>query len=89
MVRELVGGVIDGVRGAGYLAKHPRLWKLVVGPALAVALAGALLFGPLLAIVGALGLVGWTSLAIACATVIATIAMLVAGPFDELLSEAI
>ena len=89
MARELVAGVIDGLRGAAYLARHPRLLKLVVGPALVVALVTAVMFGPLLVLVGAIGFVGWTSLAIACATVIATIAMLIAGPFNELLSEAI
>jgi uncharacterized protein involved in cysteine biosynthesis len=89
MVRELLAGVIDGARGAAYLVRRPRLLKWIVGPALAVALVGAVTLGWLFALVGAIGLVGWTSLAISCGTVIATIALLISGPFNELLSEAI
>ena len=89
MVRQLIAGVMDGVRGAAYLVRHRPLFKWVVGPVLVVTLVAAMTFGWLLALVGAVGLVGWTSLAIVCATVIATIAMLIAGPFNELLSEAI
>ena len=87
MVRQLIAGVMDGVRGAAYLVRHRRLFKWVVGPVLVVTLVAAMTFGWLLALVGAVGLVGWTSLAIVCATVIATIAMLIAGPFNELLSK--
>lgn len=89
MARELVAGVIDGARGAAYLVRHPRLLRLVIGPALVVALVGAVMFGPLLALAGAIGFIAWPALAIAFATVIATIAMLIAGPFNERLSEAI
>jgi len=89
MLRDFAAGVIDGVRGAAYLARHRGLWKWVLAPALVVTLVAVVTLGWLVAIVGALGLVGWTSLAIACATVIVTFAILVAGPFDELLSEAI
>jgi CysZ protein len=89
MVRELAAGVLDGLRGAAYLARHRRLWKWVVAPALVVTLVAVVTMGWLLAIIGAIGLVGWTSLAIASATVIVAFAFLVAGPFNELLSEAI
>jgi uncharacterized protein involved in cysteine biosynthesis len=89
MVRELVDGVLDAARGAAYLARNPALLKYVVGPAIVVALVGAVTLGPVLAIVGAIGIVGWTSLAIACVTVAVAIAMLISGPFNEMLSESI
>lgn len=89
VVRELVAGVIDGVRGAAYLAGRPRLWKLVLAPAVVVALIGVLTLGWLVALLGTIGLVGWSALAIASATVIVTFASLVSGPFNEMLSEAI
>lgn len=37
VVRELVLGVSDGLRGAGYLAARPRLWVWVLLPAIAAA----------------------------------------------------
>ncbi len=89
MVRELAAGVTDGVRGAAYLARHRRLWKLVLAPALVVAVVGVATLGWLVAIIGALGIVGWGSLAIASATVTVTFASVIAGPFNEMLSEAI
>jgi uncharacterized protein involved in cysteine biosynthesis len=89
MVREVITGVLDAARGAAYLARHRGLLKWVVAPAVVVTLIAALTFGWLIALIGAVGIIGWTSLAIACATAIATIAMLVSGPFNELLSEAI
>jgi CysZ protein len=89
MVRELAAGVLDGLRGAAYLARHRRLWKWVVAPAVVVTLVAVVTMGWLLAIIGAIGLVGWTSIAIASATVIVAFAFLVAGPFNELISEAI
>ena len=33
MVAELVKGIYDGLRGAAYLARHPRLWVWVIAPA--------------------------------------------------------
>jgi uncharacterized protein involved in cysteine biosynthesis len=89
MLRGFVAGVLDAVRGAGYLLRHPRLLKWVIAPALVVTLSALLLFGWVVALVGAVGLVGWTSLAITCAIVIVAIAALVAGPFQERLSEEI
>ncbi len=89
MVRELAGGVLDGLHGAAYLARHHRLWKWVLAPALVVTLIAVATLGWLVALVGTLGLVGWTSLAIACASVIVTVASLIGGPFNEILSEAI
>ena len=32
MVGDLVRGVYDGLRGAAYLAQHPRLWSWVIAP---------------------------------------------------------
>src|SRR5580704_1380614 len=89
MLHGFVAGVLDAVRGAGYLLRHPRLLKWVIAPAVVVMLAALLLFGWVVALVGAVGLIGWTSLAITCATVIVAIAALVAGPFQERLSEEI
>ncbi len=37
MLGELVLGVYDGLRGAAYLARHPRLWKWVIAPAIVAA----------------------------------------------------
>ncbi|HEY5923732.1 MAG TPA: EI24 domain-containing protein [Kofleriaceae bacterium] len=34
MIGELVKGVYDGLRGAAYLARHPRLWVWVIAPAI-------------------------------------------------------
>lgn len=34
MIGELVLGVYDGLRGAAYLARNPRLWVWVIAPAL-------------------------------------------------------
>jgi len=89
VLRDFTTGVIDGARGSAYLVRHRAVWKWVLAPAAVVGVAVAVLLGWLFAIVGATGLVGWTSLAIATATVVATFAVLVAGPFNELLSEAI
>ncbi len=89
MIRDLAAGLIDGVRGAAYLARHRSLWKWVAAPAIVVALVAAVTLGWLVALLGAIGVVGWTSLAIASATVIVTFASLIAGPFNEMLSEAI
>jgi CysZ protein len=89
VVRDFAAGVIDAGRGALYLVRHRRLWKWVVAPAVVVALIGAVTFGWLIALLGAIGLVKWSSIAIAGATVIVTIGSLVAGPFGEMLSEAL
>jgi uncharacterized protein involved in cysteine biosynthesis len=85
----VIAGVRDGLRGAAYLARHRELWKWVLAPALVVTLVAVAALGWLVALLGELGLVGWTSLAIASASVIVTFATLIAGPFNELLSEAI
>ncbi len=89
MIREVTGGVIDSMRGALYLARHRALWKWVIAPAVVVAVIGAVTVGWLVALLGTLGLVRWSSLAIAAAGVIVTIASIIAGPFCEMLSEAI
>ncbi len=85
MLRELAAGVRDGMRGAVYLARHRALWKYVIAPAVVVAIVGVATLGWLVALAGATGLVGWTSIAIG----IATVAALIAGPFNEKLSEVI
>jgi CysZ protein len=85
----VIAGVSDGLRGAAYLARHRELWKWVIAPALVVTIVAVAMFGWLEVLLGALGLVSWTSLAIATASVIVTVATLIAGPFNELLSEAI
>jgi CysZ protein len=89
VVRDFAAGVLDGVRGATYLARHRQLWRWVLAPALVVTFVAVAALGWLVALVGAIGLVGWTSLAIASATVIVTFAALIAGPFNERLSESI
>ena len=38
VLAELTGGVSDGLRGAGYLVRHPRLWIWVLLPAIAAAI---------------------------------------------------
>lgn len=38
MLGELAGGVSDGLRGAGYLVRHPRLWIWVLLPAVVAAI---------------------------------------------------
>jgi CysZ protein len=37
VVGDLVKGVYDGLRGAGYLARHPRLWVWVILPLIVAA----------------------------------------------------
>jgi CysZ protein len=38
VIGELVKGAYDGLRGAGYLARHPRLWVWVILPAIVAAM---------------------------------------------------
>ena len=85
MIRELSGGVGDGLRGVAYLARHRALWKWVFAPAVVAALIGTVTIGWLIAPLGAFGLVQWT----AVAGGIVAFGMLIAGPFCEMLSEAI
>ena len=85
MIRELTGGVGDGLRCAAYVARHRELWKWVIAPAIVAALLAALTVGWLIALLGAFGLVGWT----AVAGSIVAFAMLIAGPFCEMLSESV
>jgi len=85
VIRDLTGGVGDGLRGAAYLARHRELWKWVLAPALVAALIGAVAIGWLVALLGVFGLVGWSAVA---GGVIA-FAMLISGPFCEMLSESV
>lgn len=48
MLGELVLGVYDGLRGAAYLAAHPRLWKWVVAPAIVAAVLLIVVVGAIL-----------------------------------------
>ena len=52
MVGDFARGVADGVRGAAYLARRPRLWRWVIAPA---AIAAVLLVIAIGGILGALG----------------------------------
>jgi uncharacterized protein involved in cysteine biosynthesis len=88
-MRDVIGGAIDGLRGATYLARHRELWKWVLAPAFVVAVIGFATFGWLVALLGTFGFVRWTTLALASAGVIVTLSTLIAGPFCEMLSEAI
>lgn len=72
-----------------YISRHRAVWKWVLAPLVVVAIVAATLLGWIVAFLGATGLVGWASLALGSATLIATFAILVAGPFNELLSETI
>jgi uncharacterized protein involved in cysteine biosynthesis len=89
MLRGVTAGALDAVRGALYLLRHPRLLKWTVAPLVVVTAVAVVTLGWLVALLGAVGLVGWTSLSIGCATVIVTVAALVSGPFNELLAEAV
>ena len=51
MVTDLVRGVHDGLRGAGYLARNPRLWMWVILPAILIGVVLVFLIGGILAFV--------------------------------------
>jgi CysZ protein len=52
MIGELVLGVYDGLRGAAYLARHPRLWRWVVAPAVVAAVLLVVAVGSILSALG-------------------------------------
>lgn len=106
MLAELVAGVVDGLRGAAYLAARPRLWKWVLAPAVAAALIlivaiGSILSmlgGPIAAVAGllpgswadnVLRLLAGVVLAVLSVTIFVSVAAVIAGPFNEMLSESI
>jgi len=106
MFGELTGGVMDGVRGASYLVRNPRLWVWVLLPAVIIGVLLFLTIGWLLAFLhGPLARVTsfipghWAAhviealaglvLAVASLSIIISLAALIAGPFNEMLSEAI
>lgn len=106
MVGDLVRGVHDGLRGAAYLARNPRLWIWVVLPAILIGIVLFLVIGAILAFVspwiaalvafvpGAwaermLQIIAYIILAIASMSIVLSLATLIAGPFNEMLSEAI
>lgn len=106
MFGELTGGVTDGVRGASYLVRNPRLWVWVLLPAVII---GALLFlsigwllaflhGPLARVTSfipghwaahVIEVLAGLVLAVASLAIVLSLAALIAGPFNEMLSEAI
>jgi CysZ protein len=51
VIGELVGGIHDGLRGAAYLARHPRLWLWVLAPAIVAAVVLILAIGWITAVV--------------------------------------
>lgn len=53
MIGDSVRGVYDGLRGAAYLARHPRLWGWIVAPMLIAALILAATIGSILGLLGA------------------------------------
>ncbi|MDX2090421.1 MAG: EI24 domain-containing protein [Kofleriaceae bacterium] len=106
MIGELVRGVNDGLRGARYLGKHPRLWIWVAAPAvlaavvlvLAIVWIVGVLSAPIAAIAAfmpgawleaVLKIVATIVLAIGSITIFASVAAVIASPFNEMLSEAI
>jgi uncharacterized protein involved in cysteine biosynthesis len=89
VLRDFAAGIVDGVRGAAYIARHRRVWKWVLAPAVVIVVLAIALLGWLAAVLGTSGIVRWTSLAFAGATLVSMFAVLVAGPFNELLSETI
>jgi CysZ protein len=106
VLRELLGGVYDGMRGALYLVRRPRLWLYVVLPAVVatlilIATVGSLLTllsGPIAAVSAflpgtwadnVLTLLAGIALTIASFSILISIAALIAGPFNEMLSETI
>jgi CysZ protein len=106
MVADLVRGAHDGLRGAAYLARNPRLWIWVVLPAVIIGLVLFAALGAILAVVSPwiaavvafvpghwaerlIEVVAWIILAIASMSLVLSLAALIAGPFNEMLSEAI
>ncbi|HEY5943952.1 MAG TPA: EI24 domain-containing protein [Kofleriaceae bacterium] len=53
MVRELILGIYDGLRGATYLARHPRLWVWVILPAIVAVIVLVIVVGWILAALSA------------------------------------
>lgn len=52
MIGQLVLGVYDGLRGAAYLARRPRLWRWVIAPAVVAAVLLVLAVGSILSALG-------------------------------------
>jgi CysZ protein len=104
---QLLGGVLDGLRGALYLATHPRLWKFVLAPfavacVLFVIVIGStlgVLSGPIASLAAilpgswaadnVLELLAGVVLTIASLALFVSVAALIAGPFNEMLSESL
>jgi CysZ protein len=98
--------VLDAMRGAVYLATHPRLGKFVIAPAIVAAILLVLAIGSALGLLGGpiatlaaflpgswadnvLRLLAGVILTVASAAIFVSVAALIAGPFNEMLSEAI
>jgi CysZ protein len=106
VIGELTRGIHDGMRGATYLARHPRLWRWVLAPAIVAAVVFViairwilgLLSGPIDTIASVvpgswaatvLHVAATIVLVVASATIFISVAALIAGPFNEMLSESI
>jgi CysZ protein len=106
MFGELLGGAYDSLRGAAFLARHPRLWIYVLLPAvvalvlLVVAIGWTLtaLSGPIAAFAAflpgswadnVLELLAGIVLTILSFTILISLAAVIAGPFNEMLSESV
>jgi CysZ protein len=53
MIGELVRGAYDGLRGAAYLARHPRLWVWVIAPMVLAAIILIVTVGSILGLLSA------------------------------------
>lgn len=106
MVGEVLSGAYDGLRGAGYLLTHPRLWKFVLLPLLiaivilvfAVGWTLTALSAPIAALAAylpgswadnVLTLLAGVALTILSFAIMVSIASIIAGPFNEMLSETV
>lgn len=106
MFGEVFRGAFDGLRGAGYLLTHPRLWKFVLLPLViaivilvfAVGWTLTALSGPIAALAAylpgswadnVLKLLAGVALTILSFAIMVSIASIIAGPFNEMLSETV
>lgn len=106
MLGELTGGAFDGVRGAAFLARHPRLWKYVLAPLVVAVIVLTFVIGSAFGLLGApiawvaaflpgswaenvLEILAGIALTIFSFVILISVASVIAGPFNEMLSEAV
>lgn len=106
MFGELARGVRDGLRGARYLGRHPRLWIWVAAPAVIAVVILVFTITWILGLASApiaataafmpgewfetvLEMFATIVLAIASLTIFASVAAVIASPFNEILSESV